>query len=69
MCKQMYDSTRVDGARLWNDLLIPFSSAGTLHSFAAFRRRCTCSPRTLLLQARGGAGRCEGEGEGPRAQR
>lgn len=50
VCKQLYQATRVHGGRLWSNIVIPFSSAGTLHSWAAFCRRCACSPLVLMLQ-------------------
>ena len=50
VCKQLYQATRSQGARLWERLPVSFSSAGTLGSFAAWRGRCACAPHTLILQ-------------------
>jgi hypothetical protein len=50
VCKQLYQATRSQGARLWERLPVSFSRAGTLGSFAAWRGRCACAPHTLILQ-------------------
>lgn len=49
VCKHLFYATRHSGAALWESLSVVFGTAGVLRSFDAWRRRCTCHPRRLVL--------------------
>lgn len=68
VCKHLFYATRHSGAALWESLSVVFGTAGVLRSFDAWRRRCTCHPRRLVLHVRGAWGLPQWGGSMPGAR-